>query len=65
MFLRAAGDGKSSRDGKSYVFSKANLTAIKKAYPAWVADRETARAAKAAAKVADDHTTDEDIAEAS
>lgn len=71
VFLRAAGEGMSSRDGKSYVFSKANLTAIKKAYPAWVKDRETTRPAKAAAKAAeavtadDDVTTDEDVAEAS
>jgi hypothetical protein len=55
-FLRSpAGQGLSSRDGKSNVFSKANLTAIKKAYPACVADR--------AASQADD--TNEDEAKAS
>ncbi len=53
VFLRAAGDGMSSRDGKSYVFTKANVAAIKKAYPAWVAERAAARVAKAE-PVADD-----------
>lgn len=49
MFLRAAGEGLSSRDGKSYVFTKAHVTKIKKAYPKWVAERTAARAVKVAA----------------
>ncbi|RUP04759.1 MAG: hypothetical protein EKK34_12665 [Mycobacterium sp.] len=68
VFLRAAGEGLSSRDGKSYVFTKANVAAIKKAYPKWVADRTASKKAKAEAKVAaqkaDDATPVED-AEAS
>lgn len=58
VFLRAAGEGLSSRDGKSYVFTKANLTAIKKAYPAWVADRAASKAEKVAAEQADEAVAD-------
>ncbi|KUI04450.1 hypothetical protein [Mycobacterium sp. IS-3022] len=64
VFLRAAGEGLSSRDGKSYVFTKANVAAIKKAYPKWLADRTAARAAKAEAKAAAEKA-DEPVADAS
>lgn len=64
MFLRAAGEALSSRDGKSYVFTKANVTAIKKAYRAWVAERAASRNAKAETKVAAQNA-DEPVAGAS
>lgn len=56
VFLRSGkADGMFSRDGKSYVFTKANVTAIKKAYPAWVAERAKAKAdAKVTAEKADE-----------
>lgn len=65
VFLRSPkGEGLSSRDGKSYVFTKANLTAIRKAYPSYIADREAAKQAKAEALAAAAEATD-DVAEAS
>jgi len=64
VFLRAAGEGMSSRDGKSYVFTKANLAAIKKAYPAWVKERAASRKAKVDAMVAAEKTN-EPVADAS
>ncbi|WP_445163218.1 hypothetical protein ACTXG5_08330 [Mycobacterium sp. Dal123C01] len=47
VFLRSPrGAGLFERDGKAYVFSKADVARIKKAYAAWVADRAAAKASK-------------------
>jgi hypothetical protein len=65
VFLRSpAGEGLSSREGKSYVFTKADLAKIRKAYPAWVKERAASKAAKAEAKKADADTTPADDAKA-
>jgi hypothetical protein len=59
VFLRSPkGAGLVARDGKAYVFTKADVAKIKKAYPEWVAERQTAKAAK-------DDATNEDEAKAS
>lgn len=47
VFLRSGkAEGMFTRDGKAYVFTKADVAKIKKAYAAFVADR-TAKKAKA------------------
>lgn len=45
VFLRSGkAEGMFTRDGKAYVFTKADVTKIKKAYAAFVADRAKAKA---------------------
>jgi predicted site-specific integrase-resolvase len=47
VFLRSGkAEGMFSRDGKSYVFTKADVTKIKKAYGEFVAERTAAKQAK-------------------
>ncbi|WP_142277816.1 hypothetical protein [Mycobacterium avium] len=59
VFLRSGkAEGMFTRDGKVYVFTKADVAKIKKAYAAFVAERAASRKAKA-----DD--TNEDEAKAS
>ncbi|MGV0695856.1 hypothetical protein [Mycobacterium paraintracellulare] len=48
VFLRSGkAEGMFTRDGKSYVFTKADVAKIKKAYDAFVADRVASKKAKA------------------
>lgn len=57
VYLRATGYEKT--DGR-YVFTKANVTALRKGYAAWSKEREAARAAKVAASKADTPTPADD-----
>ncbi|MHC9295620.1 hypothetical protein ACRCUN_24420 [Mycobacterium sp. LTG2003] len=48
VFLRTGkADGMFTRDGKSYVFTKADVAKLKKAYTAFVAERAASKKAKA------------------
>jgi len=54
VFLRSPGaEGMFTRDGKSYVFTKADVAKIKKAYPAWINQRAASKA-RALAAVAEE-----------
>lgn len=47
VFLRSGkAEGMFTRDGKAYVFTKADVAKIKKAYAAFVADRAATKAKK-------------------
>jgi predicted site-specific integrase-resolvase len=47
VFLRSGkAEGMFTRDGKAYVFTKSDVTKIKKAYAEFVAERTTAKQAK-------------------
>lgn len=48
VFLRSGkAEGMFTRDGKAYVFTKADVAKIKKAYAAFVAERAASKKAKA------------------
>lgn len=48
VFLRSGkAEGMFTRDGKAYVFTKADVAKIKKAYAAFIADRAASKKAKA------------------
>jgi predicted site-specific integrase-resolvase len=55
VFLRSGkAEGMFTRDSKAYVFTKADVAKIKKAYAIFVADRVAAKAAKDAVAAKDD-----------
>lgn len=55
VFLRSGkAEGMFTRDGKAYVFTKADVAKLKKGYAAYVADREATKAAKVEAPAKDD-----------